>query len=91
MTKNVGARDAHVRIIVAVVFVVTALLIVDNPYLRIVLASLGAIMAGTAYLRTCWLYTLMGKNTCNPGGEEVPTSTQKPGEKLAEASEEKSL
>lgn len=82
MTKNVGTRDAHVRIVISAVLVLVALLVVENPYLRIVLALFGAILAGTAYFHTCWLYTLMGKNTCEPEPlkhEDVtpPTSEEK--------------
>ena len=66
MTKNVGTGDAHMRIIVSAILVLVALLVVENQYLRIVLTFVGAVLAGTAYFHTCWLYTLMGKNTCEP-------------------------
>ena len=66
MTKNVGVRDANVRITISMVLVLVALFVVKDQYLRIVLTLFGAVLAGTAYFHTCWLYTLMGKNTCEP-------------------------
>jgi len=83
MKKNVGAQDAHVRTIIAGVLVVVALLVVDNPYLRIGMALVGAALAATAYIRYCFLYKLLGKNTCEaeavspsePHEEHTPTSS----------------
>lgn len=68
MTKNIGAREANIRTTIAAVLVVVVFFFVTNPYVHIVLALIAAILAGTAFLRTCPINRLLGRNTC-----EVPT------------------
>lgn len=79
------------RIVIAAVLVLVALfLLQDHPYLRTILALFGAVLAGTAYLHSCWLYTLMDKNTCEPDAAPTPAPEQtSPAEGAEESSGEK--
>jgi uncharacterized membrane protein YraQ (UPF0718 family) len=63
MTKNVGDNDATARTVAAIVLILVALLLVENPYLRIVLALISAVLAGTAFVRSCPMYSLLGMDT----------------------------
>jgi hypothetical protein len=63
---NVGTKDANYRTLAAAVLVLVTFFFIENPYLRIVLATIAAVLAGTAFLRTCPLYTYLGRNTCEP-------------------------
>lgn len=74
MQKNVGTKDAHVRTTIAVVAVVGALFLNNQPYLQIILALIAGALAASAFFRTCFLYHFLGKNT----SEEVTTSTPAP-------------
>ena len=71
--KNVGPRDAQLRTILAVVVIVAALLFVENPWVKILLAIVAAILAATGYLHTCYLYKLLGKNTAK--GHRAPSES----------------
>ena len=90
MQKNVGDQEAYMRIGAAVVFLLLALFITENPSLRILLAVLAAILAGTAFLRTCPINTLLKRNTYE-GGEDMPTqkdmSAEEAPDVMAEATE----
>jgi uncharacterized membrane protein YraQ (UPF0718 family) len=70
MHKNVGTQEAHIRTGAAFVVLIIALLIPDQPVIRIVLAIIAAILAGTAFLRVCPLNTLIGRNTYD--GTQAP-------------------
>lgn len=63
MEKNIGTQEAHMRTIIAVVLLLIALLVVESPFLKIVLAIVAATLALTAFLRTCPVNTMLHKNT----------------------------
>lgn len=75
MVKNIGTKDAHVRIILAAILVLAALFVVTNDVLRVVLALVGAALAATAYFRYCYLYKLLHKNTSEP---DAPAASPAP-------------
>jgi len=89
MTQNVGANDAHARIIAAGVLVLIALFLVENAYVRIVLALVAAALAATAFFRTCFIYRLSGMDTCRPGSgtKEPDASAETPSAGSADESE----
>lgn len=72
LKKNVGTHDAHIRIVFGVFFLLFAIFLVENPTAKILLAVASAILAGTASLRFCFLYTLLHKNTCEEKYAEKP-------------------
>lgn len=63
MEKNIGSEEAHIRTIAGAVLILFAMFIIENATLRILVATLSAILAGTAFFRTCPLYYLIRKNT----------------------------
>jgi len=75
LEQNVGARDAQVRTIAGAVVIVVALFFVENPWVRLVLALVAAVLAATGYLHSCYLYKLLGKNTAHKeqGVSTTPT------------------
>jgi hypothetical protein len=73
--KNVGTNEAYLRTAVAAVLVLLALFLVDGPVMRIVLAVLAAILAGSAFIRTCPINHLLGRNTYD--GDHSSTSPTK--------------
>jgi hypothetical protein len=79
--KNVGHRDSQLRTVAAAVVIVVAMLMVDNPWLKIVLALVSAALAVSAYFHSCYLYKLLGLHTL--GGKVAHTDT-KPGEPTPE-------
>ncbi len=64
MNKNMGSADRKIRAIAAVVLVIAGVLAGPAGWLAIVLYGLAAVMAGTAALGSCPLYSLFGLRTC---------------------------
>jgi hypothetical protein len=95
MKKNVGTKDANIRTLVAAALILGVFFFVENPYIQIVCAIISAVLAGTAFLRTCPVYHYMHKNTLTGGlptlnvpGQtplniEEPTSSAEPKEPVA--------
>lgn len=63
MQGNVGRKDAWIRAMMAVVFLVTAALFNHVLVLSLVAALLAILCGGTALTHTCPLYTVFGINT----------------------------
>jgi Inner membrane protein YgaP-like, transmembrane domain len=61
MTRNVGTADQWLRIILGLVLL-ALIFIIDGPWRWIGL--IGVVPLGTALLRWCPLYTLLGIDTC---------------------------
>jgi hypothetical protein len=76
MQKNVGTQEAYIRIGVGIVVLLIALF-TENPTVRIILAVIAAILAGTAFLRSCPINTLIKRNTHK---EESPNAERAPEE-----------
>ena len=76
--KNMGHRDSQLRTVAAAVVIVVAMFVVDNPWVKIVLALVSAVLAVSAYFHSCYLYKLLGLHTLD--GKVTIT-----GEKQAEA------
>ena len=53
MKKNVGSRESNIRMVAGAVIVLYALFIVEAPTVKIVLATVAAILAGTALIHFC--------------------------------------
>ncbi len=64
MKKNVGIKEANIRTLVAAVLILLVFFFVKNPYIQIISALISAVLAGTAFLRTCPVYHYLHKNTC---------------------------
>lgn len=64
MKKNLGSTDKVIRYILAIVFILIALLGNINVVLRSVLFSASAILIGTSLLSFCPLYAIVGLKTC---------------------------
>ncbi len=62
MHKNITDKEAHIRTVASIVLLFTALLFIDAPVVKILLASIAAILAGTAFFRTCPLYMFLKKD-----------------------------
>jgi len=48
---------------VAAVVIVVAMVFVENPWVRILLALVSAVLATSAYFHSCYLYKLLGLHT----------------------------
>ncbi len=66
MEKNVGTHEGHVRTIAAAVLVLIAFFVITNPYIRITLALIAGVLAVTAFVHTCPINHMIGRNTCGP-------------------------
>ena len=64
MKKNLGSTDKVIRYILAILFILIALLGNINVVLRIVLFSASAVLIGTSLLSFCPLYAIVGLKTC---------------------------
>ena len=64
MTKNESSTDRLVRVVVAVVAAIAAVMVGLGSVAGIVLLVVAAIMLGTAAVGFCPLYALFGINTC---------------------------
>jgi hypothetical protein len=94
MKKNIDPQEAQMRTLVAVLLLLVALFL-ESTAIRILLAVSSAILAGTAFLRSCPIYTLLGKNALNQETsagdteiqEQVQTESTAPTEEVTEGSE----
>jgi hypothetical protein len=73
-TKNIGHRDSQLRTVAAAVVIVAAMVFVENPWVRILLALVSAALATTAYFHSCYLYKVLGLHTLE--GKVVHTETK---------------
>jgi uncharacterized membrane protein YraQ (UPF0718 family) len=89
MKKNIGTHDANMRMVAGVFIIVFALFLVDQYVIRIILAVIAAILAGTAFLHTCPLYVILGKDTCEVGSEDTSLPTEKNSEDETKETEDK--
>jgi hypothetical protein len=64
MKKNLGSTDKVIRYILAIVFILIALLGNINVVLRSALFSASAVLIGTSLLSFCPLYAIVGLKTC---------------------------
>lgn len=64
MKKNLGSTDKVIRYILAIVFILIALLGNINVVFRSVLFSASAVLIGTSLLSFCPLYAIVGLKTC---------------------------
>jgi hypothetical protein len=63
--KNIGKKDRAVRLIIAAVLVIlTAVGAMPSKAIAITALIIAAVLAATAALSFCGLYTLLGKSTC---------------------------
>jgi hypothetical protein len=83
MKKNIDEREAQLRTLAGVLLLLFALFL-ENSTLRILFAMSAAILAGTSFLRTCLLYTLLGKKISEQ--QQVLTDTQTKEENTEEGS-----
>jgi hypothetical protein len=64
MTRNVGAGDMWVRMLIGIVLLLVSLFALTDPLWRVI-AAIGAVMAvGTAIIHFCPLYRVFGMTTC---------------------------
>lgn len=64
MTKNIGAVDRIIRLVIGVVLVAVALFIVTVLWLKVVVILLALFTFYEALSSWCLFYQLIGKNTC---------------------------
>jgi hypothetical protein len=64
MKKNLGSTDKVIRYILAIVFILIALLGNISVVLRSALFSASAVLIGTSLLSFCPLYAIVGLKTC---------------------------
>jgi hypothetical protein len=83
--KNIGHRDAQLRTVAAAVVIVVAMFLVNNPWVKIVLAVVSAALAVSAYFHSCYLYKLLGLQTLDG---KVTHATDKPVESMPATSNE---
>lgn len=78
MKKNIDTQEAHIRTIAGAVILLFALFFVDNASFRILLAIIAAVLAGTAYMRSSPIKTLMEKRTQKADPLETTLETDTP-------------
>ncbi|MDY6774980.1 MAG: DUF2892 domain-containing protein [Halobacteria archaeon] len=70
MEQNVGKADSIVRIVIGAVAGVVSLAMLGGMVqslpmiLSPILGIVAIMMLGTAFTRSCWLYSLLGVDTC---------------------------
>ena len=64
--RNVGAVDAAVRALLGIVLLAAAAIFNDRPFLALGAGFLALVFLGTALLRVCPLYLLVGMTTRDP-------------------------
>lgn len=64
MRPNIGTTDRALRLALGVILIALALLAGLAAALRVAALVAGIVMAGTAAIRFCPLYTLFGLRTC---------------------------
>lgn len=64
MKHNVGTVDRIVRYVIALILVVTGLVVGPTSGVAIVLYVFAGVLAATATVRFCGIYTLFGLSTC---------------------------
>jgi hypothetical protein len=66
MTRNMGSTDRALRFGVGVLIIVLAMFagLGGEGWLRWAAILVGAVMVGTAAMRSCPLYTVLGIRTC---------------------------
>lgn len=93
MKKNVGNHEANIRMVAGALIVLFALFVVEVPVIKIFLATLAAILAGTAFIHYCPVNALLKKDTSEKGSEESneeddSTSNEETGEEDSEKGSE---
>ena len=83
MKRNIGAQESNMRMLAGGLIILFAMFVVDIPSVKIVLATLAAILAGTAFLRYCPINTLLKRDTSdevaikeNEIEEKTPTEVE---------------
>lgn len=76
MKKNIGTQEAYVRITISIFALLLALFVFDGPVGKILFATLAAILAGTAFLRTCPINKLIGRDTHDEENTLIASPTQ---------------
>lgn len=64
MNANVGSTDKVIRLVLALVAVVAAVVVGISSALGVVLLVVGAVLAVTAMTGFCPLYRVLGLSTC---------------------------
>lgn len=81
MKKNVGKTDASLRVVGAAVLLLIALFVIEMPAVQILLALVAAVLATTAFLRTCPVYTYKNIDTTEASSSaHVPQPSDTPNE-----------
>ncbi|HCC05486.1 TPA: hypothetical protein DEP58_04255 [Patescibacteria group bacterium] len=95
MKKNVSTQEAHIRTLIGIILLLLALFLIDNAVIKILFATIAAILAGTAFLHSCPLYTLMDKSkqkiAPDTNTSETTPSTPMPEEPVVQTEEESTV
>jgi Protein of unknown function (DUF2892) len=62
MQKNIDSSEAYLRTTASIGALLFALFLIENPIGKILFATVAAALAGTAFLRSCPIYTFLKKN-----------------------------
>ncbi len=93
MKKNITEKESQMRNIVAIVLLLTALLVIENPFIKILLAIISAVLAITSFLHVCPMRTFLKKgnedNKMNNHDEIENTEETKQEEPANDEDEEK--
>lgn len=71
MTTNVGPTDRIIRLVIAALAVIGAFVAGLGSVAGIILLVVAVVLAGTAYLRFCPIYTPFGLSTCPAPGKDA--------------------
>lgn len=65
-SRNVGRRDAGVRVVVGLALLVASATLQERPLVALGIGFMALIFLGTALFGVCPLYTLLRVNTARP-------------------------
>jgi Protein of unknown function (DUF2892) len=63
MERNIGTLDANLRWLLGIGVLILAVLLGTRPFLSLGATLIGLLLIGTAAIRVCPLYGLLGLNT----------------------------
>lgn len=75
MKKNIGTQESNYRMIAGAVIVLFALFFVDTPTVKIVLAVVASVLAGTAFIRFCPINLALKRNSSDTEGKQPQDSS----------------
>ena len=88
MQKNIDIQESHIRTIAGITLLLFTLLIVENAFIKILLAVIAAGLSITAFMHTCPIYIFLDKFISNDEVEDTEIKNENEEEKIETLKEE---